>query len=94
MNGNVFKFDSKTTAQRTNDKRTADYFVAFVLKTQWFDNNNTQVYVVYIKNYIAFNNNINYQLPFFLLNRIIIGVLMIIKIIKIKWINHLKNQKN
>ena len=34
MNGNVFKFDSKTTAQRTNDKRTADYFVAFVLKIQ------------------------------------------------------------
>ena len=49
MNGNVFKFDSKTTAQRTNDKRTADYFVGFVHKTKWFDNNNNQVYIVYIK---------------------------------------------
>ena len=68
MNGNVFKFDSKITAQRTNDKRTADYFVGFVHKTKWFDNNNNQVYIVYIKKLYW--------------NRIIIGFLMITKIIK------------
>ena len=39
MNGNGFKFGSKTTEQSTNVKRTANYCVAFDHKSKGFDNN-------------------------------------------------------
>ena len=64
MNGNGFKFGSKTTAQNTNVKRTADYCVAFDHKSKGFDNNNSQKCSGYITNCVSFNNKINYQLPY------------------------------
>ena len=64
MNGNGFKFGSKTTAQSTSVKRTADYCVAFDHKAKGFDNNNSQGCTGYITNCVSFNNNINYQLPY------------------------------
>ena len=41
MNGNGFKFGSKTTAQSTSVVRTADYCVAFDHKSKGFDSNNS-----------------------------------------------------
>ena len=64
MNGNGFKFGSKTTAQSTSVKRTADYSIAFDHKSKGFDNNNSKGCTGYITNCASFNNNINYQLPY------------------------------
>jgi hypothetical protein len=64
MNGNGFKFGSKTTDRSASVKRTADYCVAFDHKAKGFDNNNSQDCSGYITNCVAFNNNINYQLPY------------------------------
>ena len=50
MNGNGFKFGSKTTEQSTNVKRTANYCVAFDHKSKGFDNNNSQGCTGYISN--------------------------------------------
>ena len=64
MNGNGFKFGSKTTAQSTSVYRKAVYSVAFDHKSKGFDNNNSQGCTGYIANCASFNNNINYQLPY------------------------------
>ena len=64
MNGNGFKFGSKTTAQSESVKRTAEYCVAFDHKSKGFDNNNSQKCSGYFSNCVSFNNNINYQLPY------------------------------
>ena len=64
MNGNGFKFGSKTTAQSTQVYRKAVYSVAFDHKSKGFDNNNSQGCTGYIANCASFNNNINYQLPY------------------------------
>ena len=64
MNGNGFKFGSKTTEQSSSVKRIADYCVAFDHKSKGFDNNNSQNCTGYITNCVSFNNNINYQLPY------------------------------
>lgn len=64
MNGNGFKFGSKTTEKSTSVVRTADYCVAFDHKSKGFDNNNSEGCTGYITNCVSFNNNINYQLPY------------------------------
>ena len=64
MNGNGFKFGSKTTEQSTKVKRTANYCVAFDHKSKGFDNNNSKGCAGYISNCASFKNNINYQLPY------------------------------
>ena len=64
MNGNGFKFGSKTTAQSTSVYRKAVYSVAFDHKSKGFDNNNSEGCTGYIANCVSFNNNINYQLPY------------------------------
>lgn len=64
MNGNGFKFGSKTTEKSTSVKRIADYCVAFDHKSKGFDNNNSEGCTGYITNCVSFNNNINYQLPY------------------------------
>ncbi len=64
MNGNGFKFGSKTTAQSTKVYRKAVYSVAFDHKSKGFDNNNSKGCTGYIANCVSFNNNINYQLPY------------------------------
>ena len=64
MNGNGFKFGSKTTAQSTSVYRKAVYSVAFDHKSKGFDNNNSQGCTGYIANCVSFKNNINYQLPY------------------------------
>ena len=64
MNGNGFKFGSKTTLQSTKVLRKAVYSVAFDHKSKGFDNNNSQGCDGYIANCVSFNNNINYQLPY------------------------------
>ena len=64
MNGNGFKFGSKTTAQSTSVYRKAVYSVAFDHKSKGFDNNNSKNCLGYIANCVSFNNNINYQLPY------------------------------
>ena len=64
MNGNGFKFGSKTTAQSTSVYRKAVYSVAFDHKAKGFDNNNSQGCTGSIANCVSFNNNINYQLPY------------------------------
>ena len=64
MNGNGFKFGSKTTAQSTSVYRKAVYSVAFDHKSKGFDNNNSKGCTGYIANCVSFNNNINYQLPY------------------------------
>ena len=64
MNGNGFKFGSKTTEQSTNVKRIANYCVAFDHKSKGFDNNNSKGCAGYISNCASFKNNINYQLPY------------------------------
>ena len=64
MNGNGFKFGSKTTAQSPQVYRRAVYSVAFDHKSKGFDNNNSQKCTGYIANCVSFNNNINYQLPY------------------------------
>jgi hypothetical protein len=64
MNGNGFKFGSKTTEKSTSVKRTADYCAAFDHKSKGFDNNNSEGCTGYITNCASFNNNINYQLPY------------------------------
>ena len=42
MNGNAFKFGSKTTQKSAIVKRTADYSISFDLKSKGFDNNNRE----------------------------------------------------
>ena len=64
MNGNGFKFGSKTTAQSPQVYRKAVYSVAFDHKSKGFDNNNSQGCTGYIANCVSFNNKINYQLPY------------------------------
>ena len=64
MNGNGFKFGSKTTEQSESVKRTAEYCVAFDHKSKGFDNNNSQKCSGYFSNCVSFNNKINYQLPY------------------------------
>ena len=64
MNGNGFKFGSKTTAQSSSVYRKAVYSVAFDHKSKGFDNNNSQDCTGYIANCASFQNNINYQLPY------------------------------
>ena len=64
MNGNGFKFGSKTTPQKASVKRTAEYSVAFDHKSKGFDNNNSQKCTGYFSNCVSFNNKINYQLPY------------------------------
>jgi hypothetical protein len=64
MNGNGFKFGSKTTEQSTSVIRTADYCVAFDHKSKGFDNNNSEGCTGKITNCVSFKNNINYQLPY------------------------------
>jgi hypothetical protein len=64
MNGNGFKFGSKTTVQSTSVRRKAVYSVAFDHKSKGFDNNNSKGCTGYIANCVSFNNNINYQLPY------------------------------
>lgn len=64
MNGNGFKFGSKTTEKSTSVIRTADYCVAFDHKSKGFDNNNSEGCTGYITNCVSFKNNINYQLPY------------------------------
>jgi len=64
MNGNGFKFGSKTTQKSASVKRTADYSIAFDHKSKGFDNNNSEKCTGYITNCASFNNNINYQLPY------------------------------
>ena len=64
MNGNGFKFGSKTTAQSPSVVRKADYCVAFDHKSKGFDNNNSQKCTGIFSNCVSFNNKINYQLPY------------------------------
>ena len=64
MNGNGFKFGSKTTAQSPSVTRKADYCVAFDHKSKGFDNNNSQKCTGIFSNCVSFNNKINYQLPY------------------------------
>ena len=64
MNGNGFKFGSKTTPQSESVIRTAEYSVAFDHKSKGFDNNNSQKCSGYFSNCVSFNNKINYQLPY------------------------------
>ena len=64
MNGNGFKFGSKTTEQSPSVVRTADYCIAFDHKSKGFDNNNSQNCTGNITNCVSFQNNINYQLPY------------------------------
>ena len=64
MNGNGFKFGSKTTLQSTKVLRKAVYSVAFDHKSKGFDNNNSQGCSGHIAYCVSFNNNINYQLPY------------------------------
>ena len=64
MNGNGFKFGSQTTVKSTSVIRTAEYCVAFDHKAKGFDNNNSENCSGYISYCAAFNNNINYQLPY------------------------------
>ena len=64
MNGNGFKFGSKTTQKSPSVKRTADYSIAFDHKSKGFDNNNSEKCTGYITNCASFKNNINYQLPY------------------------------
>ena len=64
MNGNGFKFGSKTTQKSATVKRTADYSIAFDHKSKGFDNNNSEKCTGYITNCASFKNNINYQLPY------------------------------
>ncbi len=64
MNGNGFKFGSKTTLRSPKVYRKAVYSVAFDHKSKGFDNNNSQDCTGYIANCASFKNNINYQLPY------------------------------
>jgi len=64
MNGNGFKFGSKYTKQSPDIKRVADYSIAFDHKVKGFDNNSSKKCTGYISNCVAFNNLINYQLPY------------------------------
>ena len=64
MNGNGFKFGSKTTEQSSSVIRTAEYCVSFDHKSKGFDNNNSKNCTGYFTNCASFNNRINYQLPY------------------------------
>ena len=64
MNGNGFKFGSKTTEQSPSVIRTAEYCVAFGHKSKGFDNNNSQKCTGIFSNCVSFKNKINYQLPY------------------------------
>ena len=64
MNGNGFKFGSKYTQQSPDIVRVADYSIAFDHKVKGFDNNSSKKCTGYISNCVAFNNLINYQLPY------------------------------
>ena len=64
MNGNGFKFGSKTTAQDPSVIRAADFSVAFDHKSKGFDNNNSKNCTGIFSNCVSFKNRINYQLPY------------------------------
>ncbi len=64
MNGNGYKLGSAYTEKSTNVKRTADYCVAFDHKGRGFDNNNSEKSAGAFTNCVAFNNRVNYGLPY------------------------------
>ena len=64
MNGNGFKFSSKLTQKSPTVKRTSDFSIVFDHKNKRFDNNGIEKCTGYFSNCVAFNNNINYQLPY------------------------------
>ena len=90
MNGNGFKFGSKTTQKSTSVKRTADFSIAFNHKSKGFDNNNSEKCTGYITNFVSFNNNINYQLPYTFAKCQITGVGTQLKQTNLDKTNHLK----
>ena len=64
MNGNGFKFGSKTTQKSPSVMRKAEFSVAFDHKSKGFDNNNSEKCTGIFSNCVSFNNKINYQLPY------------------------------
>ena len=64
MNGNGFKFGSKTTEASESVIRTARYCIAFDHKAKGFDNNNSTVCSGYFENCMSFDNQRNYSLPY------------------------------
>ncbi len=66
MNGNGFKFGSKTTEQSESVIRTAENCIAFDHKSKGFDNNNSKGCSGYFYNCMSFDNQRNYSLPYVL----------------------------
>jgi hypothetical protein len=64
MNPNGFKFGSAYTPQNADIIRTCDFCAVFDHRGKGFDNNNSQKCTGYFTNCVAFNNKINYQLPY------------------------------
>ena len=64
MNGNGFKLGSEFTLKSPEIKRTLEYCVVFDHKNKGFDNNNSEKCTGSFTNCVAFNNLINYTLPY------------------------------
>ncbi len=65
MSGSGFTFGSKTTKKSADIKKIADFCIVFDHRRSiGFDNNDSDKCTGYISNCLAFNNKINYQLPY------------------------------
>ena len=62
--GNGFVFGHEKNEKNPNNRRTADYCLAFDHKSKGFNNNKSQNFSGLITNCVAFNNNMNYELPY------------------------------
>ena len=62
--GNGFVLGHEKNEKSPNNRRTADYCLAFDHKSKGFNNNKSQNFTGLITNCVAFNNNMNYELPY------------------------------
>ena len=65
LDGNGFTFENINSSQSIDVKRNALYCVSFDHKAGGFIDNYNHKYNAYITNCVAFNNDINYKLPYF-----------------------------
>ena len=65
IGGNGFIFGNEENDKILTNRRTVEYCVSFDHKSKGFDNNNSMNFTGLVSNCVGFNNNINYELPYY-----------------------------
>ena len=64
IGGSGFILGSRNTKKILANRRIADYCVSFDNKLKGFNNNDSKNFTSLFSNCVAFNNNLNYELPY------------------------------